>query len=194
MRRTLELIWPETLFKHEATGALDRSQCQCSLLIPAFVWAEGGEAYTNLLHRLWGWLAHFSPWVSMFPGFRPFHSAGTVINAISSFHRGLAFICSLVIHSPGLCFIKFWYSDLLNETHQCQRLLPIIIKILFPLNNQGSTPKSARNFGRFYIFFYLLFLFRYFIIKMSHILENLYVLSTCEYSSLKWMIDKVNVP
>lgn len=98
------------------------------------------------------WFAHFLPLASNFPGFRLFHTAETMIYALSSFHQCLAFICILVIHKYDFHFhFKCGCNDL--KTHQFQHLL-LVITILFPLNSQWSAPKSEfYTLWQIYIFF-----------------------------------------
>ena len=141
----------------------------------------------------------------MFPDFRLFHISGTMFNAtsfsikIQPLSRVFSFIDYLFIYLFYF-ILKFYIIVLVlpnikiyfevqilmlcsSQTHQGQHLLLIIIIMLFPLNNQWSTPKSELyEFWQIYTFFCLLFIFKYFIIKMFHILENLYILSTSEYN------------
>lgn len=82
-----------------------RSQLHwCSLIIPAFVWAEGGGSICQPPPLSVELACSFFSVAIMFLGFMPFHIAGTRYYAISSFHQGLAFICRFVIHSLGFCF------------------------------------------------------------------------------------------
>lgn len=76
----------------------------CSLLIPAFVWVEGGGSICQP-PPLWSWLVPFFCWLLCFWASCLCTLLGLArYYAISSFHQGLAFICRLVIHSLGFCF------------------------------------------------------------------------------------------
>ena len=116
----------------------------------------------------------------MFPDFRLFHISGTMFNAtsfsikIQPLSRVFSFIDYLFIYLFNFIFkfyiivlvlpnIKIYFEVQIlmlcsSQTHQDQHLLLIIIIILFPLNNQWSTPKSELyEFWQIYIFsvFYL---------------------------------------
>ena len=131
-------------------------------------WERGKHSPASSTGCCIGLACSIFPSASMFLGFRPFHIAGPMFYVISPFQEGWAFICSVVIHLVSAASrFKFWCNDILNQTYQCQCLLPIIVMTVPLLNN-----KKWVLWILVVLCFFLSSLFRcffFFFIKVSHI-------------------------